>query len=362
MILRYSRFLVVSSVSFLILVGFMVLLSHSMVDEPRTWLSPLVSKQIISLGIGLVALFVAVKIPINILWKYAVHSYLFAIGLLALTFLMGTTAGGASRWLSFGGFTFQPSEVAKLVVVVFTSYYLTRFKHCFGHIRPLVLYMFSLGIVALLVLMSPDLGSAFAITLIALVMLWISEVPKVYLLSFGLSLLPAVFYASLSQGYRLNRLMAFLDPWNDPWGNGYQNIQSYVSFAIGGVLGKGFTNSYQKFFYLPASHTDFAFSIIGEEFGLIGTCLVLVAYAVIFFTGMALAIKFEDRFHAFLVAGLTLLICIPAFINICVVIGLLPITGIPLTFVSYGGSSLVVSLFSVGLILNLEKKNRATVF
>ena len=208
----------------------------------------------------------------------------------------------------------------------------------------------------LLVLVAPDMGTTLVMFAILATMLYVSKVPKVFLFGLGCIAFPLVFMVAAAADYRLDRILSFLNPWADPTGTGYQSIQAAIAFARGGLWGVGFTQSLQKFYYLPESQTDFAFAIVGEEFGLIGTALVVLAFLVLWFAGLTVAMKCNDSYRSLLSVGATSIICLPAILNVCIATGLLPISGMPLPFISYGGSSLLVSMSAIGLLLRIDRE------
>jgi cell division protein FtsW len=210
------------------------------------------------------------------------------------------------------------------------------------------------GIVGL-ILLEPDLGTALTVLLIAAAMVFAAGVSYRYVVGAILCGLPVIYFILMGAAYRRRRLMAFWDPWSDPLGDGFQVIQSLIAVGSGGLLGRGFMAGVQKLFYLPEPHTDFIFAVIGEEFGLLGTTFVLVSFVVIAWRGFKIATEAPDRFGAFLAVGLTTMIAVQALFNISVVLGLVPTKGIPLPLVSNGGSSLLISLLGMGILLNVSQ-------
>jgi cell division protein FtsW len=268
---------------------------------------------------------------------------------------IGERINGARRWIGFGPAAFQPSELAKLAVLVWCAAYLARKpppRKLRDLARPLGLLV---GVFCLLVLVEPDLGTVITIVVMVGAMLLVAGTPLptlagAYGIVFGLAAL-----ASWVSPYRRARLLVFLNPWKDPTNNGLQNVQALISLGSGGVFGKGLGNGVLKNRYLPEAHTDMIFAVIGEELGLIGVSLVIVAYCAVAYAGLRLALTCKDPFGKRLAAGITALITGQAAINLAAVLGLAPLTGIPLPFVSYGGSSLVVALVSVGILLNIAR-------
>jgi cell division protein FtsW len=277
--------------------------------------------------------------------------------LLVLVPHIGREAGGARRWLSFGGpLNFQPAELAKLAIILYLANFLAnrgeRTREFGAGMIPPVIVLLAL---ALPIVKQPDLGSALILALIAFVLLFVGGARLGHLaLAAGVAV-PAVLAVILRAGYRTHRLFAFLDPWKDPRGTGFHIIQSLLALGSGGLVGLGLGHSRQKFFYLPERHTDFIFSIIGEELGLAGTAAVIILFLLLAVWGYRIASRAPDRYGALLTSGLTTMIVGQAVLNIGVVSGSLPITGVPLPFISFGGSSLVLCYIAIGILLNVSQ-------
>jgi cell division protein FtsW len=275
-------------------------------------------------------------------------------GVLLILVLAMPAAGGAHRWLHLGVMRFQPSELAKLVTVIFMAYILAKKD---GQVNDLwavpVPAAVVVGSLAFLIVIEPDLGSAVMMVAVTGVMLFAAGLGWRYVGLGGGALVGLVALAVLAEPYRLRRFIAFLNPTADMQGMNFQLQQSFIALGSGGWIGTGFGLSKQKWHYLPASHTDFIFSVIGEEFGLIGTGLLLTAFLVVFWRGMRAASRAPDRFGFFLALGITNLIVLQALVNMCVCLGLLPTKGLPLPLISYGGSSLLISMTAMGLLLNV---------
>jgi cell division protein FtsW len=275
------------------------------------------------------------------------------IALLVAVLVVGRTVNGATRWLELGPAAFQPSELAKLTLLVFAAAYLARTRppRTLGELgKPLGLLA---GIVCGLLLAQPDLGTAITIAIMLGGVLVVSGVPSRLLLSAGVLCAGLVLVAAWFEPYRRARLLTFLNPWDDAQGAGYQSTQAMIGLGSGGIFGEGLGQSVLKNFYLPEAHTDMIFAIIGEELGLVGATALIAAYAAFGYAGFRVALGCRDPFGKRLAAGITTLVCGQALINLAAVMGLAPLTGITLPFVSYGGTSLVVGLVCVGILLNI---------
>lgn len=279
--------------------------------------------------------------------------------LLLAVLVLGEPVNGARRWLSFGPATVQPSEVAKLALALWVAAYLARrpAPQSLGEFaRPIGLVV---GLACGLVLVEPDLGTAIAIAVMVVGTLVVAGMRITVLLGAAAIALVAVLGAIWMEPYRRARIFAFLDPWQDPEHTGFQAVQAMIAFGSGGLFGTGLGESVQKVYYLPEASTDMIFAIVGEELGLLGAFAVVAAFAVFGYAGFNVALRCHDPFGKLLAAGLTALVCGQAAVNMSAVLGLAPLTGIPLPFVSYGGSSLVVGLASVGILLNIAVNHAA---
>jgi cell division protein FtsW len=278
------------------------------------------------------------------------------VGLALVGVLFGHPINGASRWLGVGPLGIQPSELAKVVVIVFIAALLERRMDQMAE-SPRALFPIGvvLAVVVGLILAEPDLGTAVSVLMIAAVMLFAAGINYRYVLTLILTLAPAFYVLIETSPYRKRRVMSFLNPWGDPLGDGYQMVQSMIAVGTGGVFGRGLMGGVQKLFFLPEPHNDFIYSVIAEELGLIGATVILACFCVITWRGMRTAMRAPDRFGAFLAIGLTTMVAFQAFFNISVVLGLVPPKGIPLPFVSYGGSSLLINLMGMGMLLNVSQ-------
>jgi cell division protein FtsW len=277
-----------------------------------------------------------------------------AIALIAV--FMRPPVNGARRWLGIGGIGMQPSELAKLGAIFFIAALLERRMQRIDEVGyallPIAVVVF--GLVAL-ILPEPDFGTSMSLLLIAAVMVFSAGLSYRYIVGALLCALPAVYILVMGSAYRRRRTLAFLNPWDDPLGDGFQIIQSLIAIGTGGIWGKGLMNGVQKLFYLPEPHTDFIFSVIAEELGLVGATLVILCFCVLTWRGIRIALRAPDGFGAYLALGLTTMVAVQAFVNISVVLGLMPTKGIPLPFISNGGSSLLINLIGMGILLNVSQ-------
>lgn len=294
------------------------------------------------------------------LWKEHARELLILSWILLVLVLIpyvGHQAGGARRWIRVGPLSFQPVEISKLAICLYLSDYLSRRIKGIqrGEFSVLLPPLLVLGVTCGLILLEPDLGSSIFIFLVSTILFFLAGIRLRYVLTASLFFIPAFYFLVVRVPYRLSRVTAYLNPWNDPQGSGFQIIQSLLAFGLGGAKGVGLGESTQKLFYLPQSYNDFIFSIIGEELGLIGAFFVLVLYGVILFAGLKVAVRARGSYEKFFVISLVLLMVLQAMINMLVATGLIPTKGLPLPFVSYGGSSLVFNLIAVGLLLAMDR-------
>jgi cell division protein FtsW len=283
-----------------------------------------------------------------------------AVALVAVLFF-GPKVKGATRWLGVGPMGVQPSELAKIAIIIFTAALLERRMDRIDEVSYslLPIGMVVGGIVAL-ILLQPDLGTAVTILMICCVMVFAAGMSYAYLGGLFLASIPALYVLLMTSDYRRKRVLAFLNPWDDPLGGGFQMIQSMIAVATGGITGRGLMGGKQKLFYLPEPHNDFIYAVISEELGLIGATIILLCFCVIAWRGLRTAMRAPDRFGAFMAIGLTTMVTFQALFNISVVLGLLPTKGIPLPFVSAGGSSLLINLIGMGMLLNISQHASST--
>jgi cell division protein FtsW len=280
-----------------------------------------------------------------------------AVVLVALVaVLFGHARNGANRWLAIGSLGIQPSELAKIVVILFIAALLERRMDRIDEPAYALLPIgIVLGVIVALILREPDLGTSVSIVVIAAVMIFAAGIDYRYVAAVVLAALPALYFLLAFSDYRWRRVMAFLNPWAVPLGDGFQMIQSMIAVGTGGITGRGLMAGVQKLFYLPEPHNDFIYAVIAEELGLIGASIVVACFCVITWRGLRASLRAPDRFGSFLALGLTTMVAFQAFFNISVVLGLLPTKGIPLPFVSYGGSSLLINLIGMGILLNVSQ-------
>jgi cell division protein FtsW len=307
--------------------------------------------------LGLSMLYVVMRIDYRHYREPAFIWTCLALVVLALVaVLFSAPVNGARRWFGVGGTGVQPSELAKLAAIFFIAAILERRMHRIDEVGYALLpvAIVVLGLVGL-ILAEPDFGTSMSLLLIAAVMVCAAGLNYRYIVGVVLVSLPAIYLIVMGSAYRRRRTMAFLNPWDDPLGDGFQIIQSMIAVGTGGLWGRGLMNGVQKLFYLPEPHTDFIYAVISEELGLIGATAVLLCFAIVAWRGLRVALLAPDAFGAFLALGLTTMVAIQAFVNISVVLGLMPTKGIPLPFVSAGGSSLVINLVGMGILLNVSQ-------
>ncbi|MBX5467644.1 MAG: putative lipid II flippase FtsW [Firmicutes bacterium] len=352
--------LLLLTVLLLLALGTLVVFSASAPGALRQYGTPyyFLERQTMWAVLGVLALAVTSRIDY---WRYkrAIVPF-FGLSLLLLVAVLiphvGLEINGSRRWLGAGSFTLQPSELAKLAMVFFFARLFSLHADRLGDFwRGVMPHLAIAAVVFALVLAEPDLGTTIAIAGTFLVMLFVAGVRWRHLLGLGISGIPVLAWAMLGESYRRQRILAFLDPWKHPLGEGFHTIQALLALGSGGILGVGLGFSRQALGYLPEAFTDFIFAVLGEELGLVGTVLVVVLFGILAWRGYRIALRAPDLFGALLATGITTMIVIQALINIGVVTDSLPVTGITLPFISYGGSSLVLSLAGVGILLNISR-------
>ena len=282
------------------------------------------------------------------------------IALLLVGVLFSTPVNGTRRWFAVAGFGIQPSELAKIGCVFFTALILERRRHRIDELSySLLPIAIVVGGLVGLILLQPDFGTAMSLLLVVGMMIFAAGLHYRYFVGTVLCALPVLYLVLVSAPYRRRRLMAFWDPWADPLGDGFQIIQSLIAVGTGGIFGRGLMAGVQKLFYLPEPHTDFIFAVVGEELGIIGATAILACFCVIAWRGLRISMRAEDTFGSFVALGLTTMIAVQAFVNMSVVLGLMPTKGIPLPLMSFGGSSLLISLLAIGVLMNISQHESA---
>ena len=315
-------------------------------------------KQVTWVVLGLCLLLMAMRVDYRQLKQPAVIWTALGGSVLALVavLLFGPEINGTRRWFAVGGVGVQPSEVAKVAVILFTAAVL---EHRMNRIDEVSYSLLPVAVVAggvgALIVLEPDFGTAMTVLMIVGAMVFTAGLSYRYLFGLAITLGPLLYIVLASASYRRQRLLVFLDPWSDPLGSGFQIIQSLIAVGTGGIFGQGLMAGVQKLFFLPEPHTDFIYAVIAEETGLVGATLILLCFLVIAWRGLRVAVLAPDRFGSLLALGLTMMVSIQAFLNISVVLSLMPTKGIPLPFVSAGGSSMLVSLLCMGVLLNISQ-------
>ncbi|MGZ8563299.1 MAG: putative lipid II flippase FtsW, partial [Candidatus Limnocylindria bacterium] len=354
------------SVIALVALGVVMVYSASSINSYITTADP--SSQGIQQGVwaalGLVAMIAASRTDFRLLRYVAIPVFVVTMGLLVIVLIpgIGTAAFGSRRWLFLPGIGgFQPAELAKLAVCLYLAHWLDRRgTEARGLWNGFVPFLVLVGPGFLLIALEPDLGTAGVYVAAALAVFFMAGANLFYLSAIGASVVGAAYLMVISTPYQLQRLESFLDPFRDPLHSGYNAVQALLALGLGGITGAGLGASRQKYLYLPAPSTDFIFAIIGEEWGLIGTLTVLLLFVVVAYQGYRIAINAPDTFSGLLAAGITTWLVAQACINMMVVTALLPVTGIPLPFISYGGSALIINLVAVGILLSISRETTQT--
>lgn len=352
------------AVIFLVLFGALMVYSASFYSAKKTYNNQyfFLFKQLIGAVLGLFCMFLLSKVDYNKLHKFTTLALIVSFALLVLVFIsgIGVENYGARRWINLGFFTIQPSEIAKFSLVLFSSHYLSknqdRIKTFIGLLPVLIIG----GLMCLLIILEPNMSITMCVGLVMILMLIIGGMSAKH---FFMLLVPALLLVPILiiiEPYRFNRLLAFIDPWASPKGEGYQLVQSFFSIGSGGIFGVGLFNSRQKFLFLPFAESDFIFSVIAEELGLIGAIGILIIYFVVIACGIKIAINCKNRFGCYLASGITLVIAVQTMLNISVVTGLIPPTGLPLPFISSGSTSIVVFMSAIGILLSINKQNMSS--
>ncbi len=317
-----------------------------------------VKRQMIFIVLGIFLMITTSKIDYNIYYENSNKILGICIILLILVLIpgIGSVRNGSRSWFGIGSLGIQPSEAAKLGMIIFTSKYLTNsskflksYKYGVFPILGVLFLLFGL------IMLQPDLGTGMILVISIISLLFIAGVNMKFFIGGGIIGLIGVIILIAIAPYRMDRITSFINPWNDPLGTGFQIIQSLYAIGPGGLLGRGYLKSIQKQFYLPEPQTDFIFSIIAEEFGIVGTIFVVFMFSFIIYRGIRIALRTKDSFAKYLAFGMSFQLAFQALMNLMVVIGMIPVTGVTLPFLSYGGSSLLITLASMGIILNISR-------
>ena len=317
--------------------------------------------QIIFLIIGYIIMLITSKFPYQNYKKLANIIFIICTSLLILVLIpgIGTVRNGSRSWFGIGGFGIQPSEFTKLGLIIFTSKYLSNnnkeLKDIKKGVLPILLVLF---IIFTLIMLEPDFGTGIVIIITIIALLFISGVKMNFFIKIGILGLIGIAILIIIAPYRMERIISFINPWSDPLGSGFQIIQSLYAIGPGGLLGLGLGNSIQKHFYLPEPQTDFIFAIISEEFGFMGVLIVSILFITIIYSGLKISMNTENYFGKYLAFGITFGLAFQTILNLMVVVGLVPVTGVTLPFLSYGGSSLIISLTEIGILLNINRQNK----
>ncbi|NLA33371.1 MAG: putative lipid II flippase FtsW [Tenericutes bacterium] len=356
---RYDLLLFIA-VTLLIAFGLLMIYSSSYIWADYKFNDPFkyVKMQSLFILTGFILMNIIRKIDYRIYYKKA--GIIFGICLLFLILVLipgiGSIRNGSRSWFGIGSFGIQPSEAAKLGIIIFTSRYLIikqkKIKDIKKGLLPILLVTL---LVFGLIMLQPDFGTGMILVISTIILLFIAGVKMKFFFILGALGALGIVIIILIAPYRIDRIISFIDPWSDPLGTGFQIIQSLYAIGPGGLLGMGLFNSRQKHFYLPEPQTDFIFSIISEELGIVGVLLIILLFGLILYSGIKIALNQKDLFAKYLAFGITFQIIIQAIMNLMVVIGLIPVTGVTLPFLSYGGSSLLISMISVGILLSISK-------
>ena len=361
--MKKMNLILLISVIVISLFGLMMIYSASYVWAEYKFNDPykFLKTQAIFLGLGYVIMFIVSNIDYRNYLKKSnlIFGVCFLLLILVLIPGIGTVRNGSRSWFGIGGFGIQPSEFTKLGLIIFTSKYLSKnskeLRSIVKGVFPILIILFS---VFGLIMLQPDFGTGVVIVVSIIVLLFVSGVKMGFFVKIGILGLIGIVVLIIIAPYRMERIVSFLNPWSDPLGSGFQIIQSLYAIGPGGLLGFGLGNSIQKHFYLPEPQTDFIFSIISEEFGFMGVLIVTTLFITIIYQGIKISIKCEDSFGKYLSFGIIFSLAFQTLLNLMVVVGLIPVTGVTLPFLSYGGSSLLITMVSMGIVLNISRYER----
>lgn len=357
-----SKHGIILLVSVVLLCGFALLMLYSAsnysannnFNDPFYYLK----KQSVALVLGLVAMVVLSFMNTEVIKKVTIPFLIISFVLLVIIFIpgVGVESYGAKRWINLGITTMQPSELSKFGLIMFAAKFMENRE--MKKIRNCLPILLTGGLMCLLLLLEPNMSVTILVAGLMIIMLFVGGADFKLFFALIIPMIIAFVLLIITEPYRLQRLMAFIDPWANPKGDGYQLIQSYYALGSGGWFGVGLFNSRQKFMFLPFAESDFIFSIVGEELGFIGALCVLLVYMLVAYMGFSISKRCTERFDGFLAFGISSVICLQTLINVAVVSGTIPPTGIPLPFMSYGGSSLVCFLSSIGILLSIDRKTK----
>ncbi len=357
--LKNKRLLVFIFMSILIFIGLIMIFSSSYIWASFKFNDSLkyVKQQAIFIVIGYLVLYFILKLNDDFFYKKSKILLLCSFVLLVLVLIpgIGSVRNGSRSWFGIGPLGIQPSEAMKLAIIIYASKYLSGNKNAYKKIKTIIPPLIVTGLAFILIMLQPDFGTGFILVMSIVAIMFIAGVDIKYFYIFGIIGAIGVIGLVLIAPYRINRITSFLNPWSDPLGTGFQIIQSLYAIGPGGLLGFGFLNSRQKHFYLPEPQTDFIFSIICEEFGAIGAFVVILCFCILCHLIIKLSLEQNNLFKKYTIFGLGFQIIFQTILNLSVVVGLIPVTGVTLPFISYGGSSLLVTMTSIGIILNLSK-------
>ena len=357
----------------LILSGLFLIFSATKSNDASLLANNFLKKQLLAALIGFLAIIITLLVNYEVLRDYAEIIYIADLLLLGIVLVIGQTVKGGQSWISLGKFNFQPAEITKLIVIIMLAHILVKNKYGVETIRGLIIAGFYVFVPFSLILLQNDLGSSLVLIAIFIGMVYVAGANAKFL--FG-SIFGVIGSAVLWIGahiyfgvyiplkdYQLNRLLVLINPSRDPLGAGYNVRQSKIAIGSGGFLGKGlFTGSQNQLNFLPEKHTDFIFSVLGEELGFIGAIIILIFYFILLWRSLIVARKAKDKFGEYVVVGIISMFTFHIFQNIGMTVGLMPVTGIPLPFLSYGGSSLITNLLAIGLIMNINMRNKKLMF
>jgi cell division protein FtsW len=347
----------------LILIGCLFVYSSSSVYALETYGSSIffVKRQLVGLGIGLVALIVGRALPLSFIQRTAPALFITSLALVCMTLIpsLSRTIHGSSRWLCFAGFSFQPSELLKIALIFYVAYFLEKNSHKNSFsFKQFIPFCLLLSFMCIALLKQPDFGMTVTLLLTTIILFFCAHAQIKHIVITLLGLIVSAIFLILFRPYRLQRIVTFLNPWQDPKGKGFQIIQSLIAIGSGNWLGTGIAHSHQKFFYLPMQHTDFIFSIIAEETGFIGCLFLITLFILLLYFGIRIAHQLTNSFNTLVVLGFMILIHLQTIMNMAVATGLAPTKGVGMPFISYGNSSLVCYLFMIGVIINMVHETK----